>query len=89
MTSRNVRQEISSTAMCPLSGVQIGSLPPIPVHRIPLALCVNGALYGTCRTHGVRIFVRGHAVVAEIMKNSVVTAMVGTDGKRKEIQHGS
>lgn len=89
MVSRNTRQEISFSVMCPLSGVQIGGLPPIPIHRIPLALCVNEALYGTCRTHGARIFIRAHAVVAEIMRNSVVVAVVGTDGKRKEVKHGS
>jgi hypothetical protein len=89
MVSRNVRQEINFQVACPLSGIRIGNLAPIPVHRISLALCVNEALYGTCRIHGIRLFVRSHAVVAEIMKNSVVVAMIGTDGKRKEVQHGA
>ena len=61
------RPTLKTEAVCPISGVSInGNV--VPVHRIPMAVCSNGSLFGYCSLHEARVFVKNRATVGAILK---------------------
>jgi hypothetical protein len=72
----NPRSLLDTEVYCPLSGMKFGALPALPVHKVALTVCVNGALYAECKDHRVRMFVRDRSIVSEIMKTSHVVGVV-------------
>jgi hypothetical protein len=40
----------------------------VPPHRVPMAVCSNGSLFGYCSLHEARVFVKNRATVAAILK---------------------
>lgn len=64
--TRPPRTLLKTELVCPLSGMKLGN-EPVPVHKIPVVLCVNGSLYAYCSIHETRCFVRG-TNAAKVMK---------------------
>ena len=58
--------------------MQFGEFAPLPIHWVPLTICVNGVLYAECRAHKVRIFIRDRAIVEEIVKKASVVGETAT-----------
>ena len=78
---RSVRRVLKRTFYCPASGSKIGK-EKIKPHSLALQVCVNGALFGHCTEHDIRIFVRSSPLIRQIMATE-------TAFPEKERTHGS
>ena len=76
----SVRRVLRRTIYCPLSGTKLGK-DTIKTHSIPLQVCSNGTLFGHCKEHDVRVFVRNSPIIRQIMKAETVVP-------QKERTHG-
>lgn len=73
-------QAVLKELVCPSSGLKTEILGVIPVHRFGLRVCKNGALYGECRIHGIRVFVRSRELVKELLKTAQVEVREEVNG---------
>jgi hypothetical protein len=81
-----IQKHLDRTFFCPMSGVELGGL-KIPLHRMAVMQCENGALFARCPNHVVRCFISDFTTVKQVMAESTVLQI--TDRKpRKERSHG-
>lgn len=76
----SVRRVLKRTIYCPLSGAKIGK-ETIKPHSVPLQVCSNATLFGHCREHDVRVFVRNAVIIRQIMATEIgIPKQEGTHG---------
>ena len=82
-----IQRHLDITFLCPLSGLEIEGL-KIPVHRMAVLQCENGALFASCPNHVVRSFISDFTTVKQIMAKAVVLNVTDRKPRKKEQAHG-
>ena len=83
-----VQRHLDVEAVCPLSGFKLkGTV--IPVHKMAMLQCENGALFARCPNHQVRAFISDFTTVKQIMNQAVVVQTTTRNERRKEKLNGS
>jgi len=84
-----VQKHLDTTAICPVSGMKLDGV-VIPVHRMTMMQCENGALFARCPNHVVRAFISDFTTVRHIMSQAVVVQVTNNrPRKKKESQNGA
>ena len=77
-----IQRHLDVEAFCPLSGFVLnGSV--IPVHKMAMLQCENGALFARCPNHQVRAFISDFTTVRQIMSQAVVLQTTASGGRKK------
>lgn len=78
-----IRKYIDTQLFCPLSGSRFkGQV--VPLHKMYMMQCENGALFAKCPHHVVRCFISDFTTVKMIMDVSKVTKIVDTNKKEQK-----
>ena len=82
-----IQRHLDITFFCPMSGVELEGL-KVPVHRMAVMQCENGALFARCPNHVVRCFVSDFTTVRQVMAKAIVLQVTDPKPRKKERSHG-
>jgi hypothetical protein len=82
-----IQRHLDLTFVCPLSGVELEGL-TIPLHRMAVLQCENGALFASCPNHVVRCFISDFTTVRQVMASAVVLSVTDRKPRKKERTNG-
>lgn len=82
-----VQRHLDVEVVCPLSGFKLNGT-VIPVHKMAMLQCENGALFARCPNHQVRAFISDFTTVKQIMNQAVVVQTTTKNERKKEKLHG-
>ena len=83
-----IQKHLDIEVICPLSGLKLNGA-VIPVHRMAMMQCENGALFARCPNHVVRTFISDFATVRNIMSQAVVLQVTDKNPRKKEKSNGT
>lgn len=82
------QKHLDIEVVCPLSGLKLDGI-VIPLHKMAMMQCDNGALFARCPNHVVRTFISDFTTVRQIMKQAVVVQITERNPRKKEKSNGS
>jgi hypothetical protein len=77
------KKYLDTELFCPLSGLKIKGY-SIPIHKMGVMVCENGALFAKCSLHLVRCFISDWPTVKSIVDNAKVIKIVEVKPKEKK-----
>jgi len=83
-----VQKHLDIEVICPVSGLKIDGV-VIPMHRMAMMQCENGALFARCPNHVVRAFISDFTTVRHIMNQAVVVQVTDRRPRKKENSNGA
>lgn len=83
-----VQKHLDIEVICPVSGLTLDGV-VIPVHRMAMMQCENGALFARCPNHVVRTFISDFSTVRHIMNKAVVVQVTTRNSRKKEKSNGT
>lgn len=83
-----IQRHLDLEVVCPLSGLKLNGT-VIPVHKMAMMQCENGALFARCPNHVVRTFISDFKTVREIMNQAVVVQTTTRNPRKKEKSNGT
>lgn len=83
-----IQRHLDIEVICPVSGLILdGTM--IPVHKMAMMQCENGALFARCPNHVVRTFISDFKTVRHIMNQAVVVQVTTRNQRKKEKSNGT
>ena len=83
-----VQKHLDIEVICPVSGLSLDGV-TIPIHRMAMMQCENGALFARCPNHVVRTFISDFTTVRHIMNKAVVVQITNKNPRKKEKSNGT
>lgn len=83
-----IQKHLDIEVICPVSGLSLNGV-VIPVHRMAMMQCENGALFARCPNHVVRTFISDFTTVRHIMSKAVVIQVTNRNPRKKENSNGT
>lgn len=83
-----IQRHLDLEVVCPLSGFKLNGT-VIPIHKMPMLQCENGALFARCPNHQVRCFISDFKTVRDVMNQAVVIQTTTKNPRKKEKLNGT
>jgi hypothetical protein len=83
-----VQKHLDIEVICPVSGLNLNGV-VIPLHKMAMFQCENGALFARCPNHVVRTFISDFTTVRHIMNQAVILNVTDRKPRKKEKTNGS
>lgn len=83
-----IQKHLDIEVICPISGLKINGV-VVPVHRMAMMQCENGALFARCPNHVVRTFISDFTTVKQIMNQAIVVQVTDKRARKKEKLNGA
>jgi hypothetical protein len=77
------QKHLDTEVICPVSGLKLNGV-VIPMHRMAMFQCENGALFARCPNHVVRTFISDFTTVRHIMNQAIITQITERKNPRKK-----